>query len=339
MRVIKWMFITMVVLIAAVIGAGFLLPDQVHVERSIVTTAKPGTVYAALNGFRYFNSWSPWADLDPNAIYTIEGPPVGVGAKAGWSSEDPNVGTGSQEIVEVRDNEYVRIRLVFSGFDSENYSTYTLTPEGEGTRITWGYDTTFHGNLMGRYFGLMLDAMIGADYEKGLAKLKVLVEGLPAVTGAVKVEVVTVAARPLLYVSGETSVDQVSAALDQAYGAIEAFMEANALKPVEAPLAITRHFDERNKIWRFEAALVPDRADRVPPADGAVKAGTSYAGLALRAVHAGPHASMDDTYEQVIAYKVAAGLEDGGVSWEQYQSDPASVAPADLKTDIYWAVR
>ena len=339
MRVIKWMFLTMVALIAVVIGAGFLLPDQVHVERSIVTTAKPGTVYAALSGFRYFNSWSPWADLDPNAAYTIEGPPVGVGAKSAWSSADPNVGSGSQEIVEVRDNEYVRVRLAFSGFDSENYSTYTLTPEGEGTRIAWGYDTTFHGNLMGRYFGLMLDTMIGADYDKGLAKLKLLVEGLPMVTGAVKIEIVTVEAQPILFVSGQTPVDQVSEALAKAHASIRTFMDANALKSVEAPLAITRHFDERNKVWRFDAALVPDRADVAPPAEGPVQAGTSYGGLALRAVHAGPYDTMDDTYEQVIAYKVAAGLEDGGVSWEQYLSEPATVAPADLKTAIYWAVR
>jgi len=51
---------------------------------------------------------------------------------------------------------------------------------GGGSRITWSFDTSFEGNFAGRYFGLLLDRMIGSDYEKGLGRLKALAEAPPA---------------------------------------------------------------------------------------------------------------------------------------------------------------
>ena len=40
----------------------------------------------------------------------------------------------------------------------------------------WGFDVELSRNPIERYFGLMFDSMIGADYERGLENLKKLVE-------------------------------------------------------------------------------------------------------------------------------------------------------------------
>lgn len=180
MKILKWLLIVIVASIAALVGIAFFLPDHAHVERSIVIERPPATVFTLLNGFRRFNEWSPWADLDPKAITTYEGPVVGVGSKMSWTSEDPNVGAGSQEILEAQAPSFIKVRLIFADFESDNVATYRLAPEGAGTKVTWAYDTDFRGNLMGRWFGMMLDSMLGPDYEKGLAKLKTVVETLPA---------------------------------------------------------------------------------------------------------------------------------------------------------------
>ena len=54
---------------------------------------------------------------------------------------------------------------------------FTLEPEGEGTKVTWGFEADLGYNPVTRYMGLMFDSWIGADYEAGLASLKALVEG------------------------------------------------------------------------------------------------------------------------------------------------------------------
>jgi len=180
MRLLKGLILLTLIVAALVIGAGLLLPDTVKVERSLQVQAKPATVYVALNSFKRFTQWAPWTQLDPKTQYHYDGPPWGLGAKLTWSSDHPSVGHGNQEIIETVPYERIRSRLEFSGFNSENYSTLSIRPEGEGSVVSWSYEATFHGNLLGRFFGLKLDDWVGKDYEQGLANLRAMVEALDA---------------------------------------------------------------------------------------------------------------------------------------------------------------
>lgn len=181
MGILKWIvggIVAIVVLFAAV---GLLLPATVGFERSVSVKAKAEVVFAYLNGFKHFNEWSPWAALDPKTQYTVTGPETGVGAKQTWASEDPNVGSGSQEIIEAKADELIRIQLAFAGTSTENISTMSITPEGEGSRIVWRMDSTLGMNPVNRWFGnILLERFVGPQYEQGLAALKPRVEALPA---------------------------------------------------------------------------------------------------------------------------------------------------------------
>jgi uncharacterized protein YndB with AHSA1/START domain len=163
-------------LILVLIGIGIALPDQARIERSVLIQAPAAKVFAVLNGFERVGAWSPWTALDPKMQFTPEGPSQGLGARLRWFSEHPSVGSGQQEIVESEPDRRVRLRIDYTGFDGDNHSTFTLTPEGEGTRVVWTYETGFKGNLIGRYVGLMLDGRVGGFYEQGLLNLKMLVE-------------------------------------------------------------------------------------------------------------------------------------------------------------------
>jgi uncharacterized protein YndB with AHSA1/START domain len=177
--VVRRLLYVVLALVGLVLAAGFFLPKSAHVERAITTAASPDAVYGIVSGFRRFNEWSPWSDLDPNARYTYSGPESGAGAKMTWASDKPDVGSGSQEIVSVEPGHVVRTRLEFGG-QGPSTSTLTITPDGGGSRIVWAFDTSFEGNYFGRYMGLMFDKFIGKDYEKGLAKLKTIAEAAPS---------------------------------------------------------------------------------------------------------------------------------------------------------------
>ncbi len=175
-RLLKWMAIATVLLMASVVAIGYALPDSVRVERSAYIDAPPAAVYDVLNGFENFTRWSPWADMDPGMSYRHEGPARGIGAKLSWQSENPSIGGGSQEIIEAQENAFLRMRFIFDGRQSENYTSYLLAAEGAGARVVWAYETQFHGHLLGRYFGLLLDRALGGLHERGLARLKSLIE-------------------------------------------------------------------------------------------------------------------------------------------------------------------
>lgn len=175
MKILQWLFFLLLGLVALFFVTGLFLPKTAHIERSIATTASPETVYGLVDGFKRFNEWSPWAGLDPNTKYTYSGPETGVGARMEWVSANPDVGNGSQEVIAVEPGQRVTNKLDF-GMDNPTTATISLAPEGRGTRITWTLDTDFSGSLLGRYFGLALDRMVGPDYEKGLAQLKAVAE-------------------------------------------------------------------------------------------------------------------------------------------------------------------
>src|ERR1700741_2672311 len=123
MSILKKLAIGLGSLVVLFFAVAFLLPRTAHVERSAVIDAPPATVFTVLNGFRQFNQWSPWADIDPQAKTAFEGPATGVGAKMSWSG-NASVGTGSQEILESKPHEFLKLRLTLGDFPGEFAASY-----------------------------------------------------------------------------------------------------------------------------------------------------------------------------------------------------------------------
>ena len=175
MGFVKKSFLVLFVLIIAVVAVGVLLPSRVHIERSITVAAPPDKVFTVLNSYKNFNRWSPWYGKDPDAEYRLQGPEVGVGAKFIWSSEVPEVGSGSQEIIATEPGRSITIHLDFGGQGTAT-SVFVIAPVVDGSHVTWQLDSAFGYDLIGRYLGLFFDRMIGPDYETGLANLKRFLE-------------------------------------------------------------------------------------------------------------------------------------------------------------------
>ena len=178
MKALRIILLSLAAALAVFLLVGLFLPTTAHVERSITTSANPTAVYEVVSSLRRFNEWSPWFDLDPQAVYTYSGPDRGVGAKVEWTSRQRSVGSGSQEIIAAVPDRSVTMRLDF-GSDGRATARLDITPVDGGSRVTWAFDTSFAGSYLGRYFGLFLDRLVGADYEEGLARLKRLLEAAP----------------------------------------------------------------------------------------------------------------------------------------------------------------
>lgn len=178
MSLLKKLLMALVVLAIVFVAGGFLLPARSHVERETTIARPPAEVYAMLDSYRRFNTWSPWHARDPKTVYAFEGPERGVGASMRWSSERSDVGKGRQTIVESAPDRKVAMKLEFEG-QGDAIATFVLTPEGDGTRVVWGFDAEHGMNPVSRWFGLLFDRMIGPDFEQGLAKLKAVLERNP----------------------------------------------------------------------------------------------------------------------------------------------------------------
>jgi ribosome-associated toxin RatA of RatAB toxin-antitoxin module len=142
-----------------------------EVTRSAAIPAPAEDIFPLVDNFHEWTKWSPWESVDPAMERSYSGSDSGVGAKYAWSG-NRKAGSGTMEIVDAATPRSIKIRLEFSKpFKAVNPTTFTFTPSGSGTQVTW--TMTGENKGIGKVFALFMnmDRMVGADFEKGLAAL------------------------------------------------------------------------------------------------------------------------------------------------------------------------
>ncbi|MBI4911251.1 MAG: SRPBCC family protein [Acidobacteria bacterium] len=167
-------FVLAVVVLAILIA---VQPATYKVVRSATVAAPPAEVFAKVNDFRAWESWSPWAKLDPAVRNTFEGPPGGAGSVFKWAGND-KVGEGKMTLTESRPGERIRIKLEFiKPFASVCDTGFDFAPAPNGTLVTWTMsgDNDFLGKAFCLFMGGM-DKAVGPDFERGLAQMQATME-------------------------------------------------------------------------------------------------------------------------------------------------------------------
>ncbi len=163
-------------IILGILAVAATKPDTFQVERTATVDAPAEAVFPLINDFHRWDSWSPWEKLDPNMARTHSGAESGVGAVYEWEGNS-DVGAGRMEITESEAPSKVTIQLDFTEpFESSNITRFTLEPEGETTKVTWAMHgpNQFMGKVMSVF--VSMDAMVGKDFEEGLANLTAAAE-------------------------------------------------------------------------------------------------------------------------------------------------------------------
>jgi effector-binding domain-containing protein len=324
-------------LLVLLIVIGFLLPSRSQVENDILIDARVATTFALLNDFRQVSKWSPILEGDPNAKIDFSGPRRGVGASIAWNGLI--IGQGRQIILE--SVPYERIAVQFEPGDrSPATATFTLSPEGDMTRVAWLHQTDHGFNLVGRYFGLVQSTIFGHEQQDGLTRLRELAENLPAADFSdIEIERLVVEATDIAYLR-TTSIPEataISEAMGTAYFSVLSFIDEHGLDDAGAPLSITRTFSGSELV--FDAAIPVRGLTAASPRSGeSVRIGRTYAGPVIRVKHIGPYRTLGRTHDKIAAYLAALGIERNGDAWESYISDPTRTNEADLLTYVYYPV-
>ena len=167
-KALKIFLIAIASLVALVVGGGFLLPSEYAAERSIEIEAEPQAVFDMVADLEVNQQWSPWKFNDPSIDVTYGDKKVGEGASYSWTSE--NSGVGTLKIAKADPPNSITNDLDFDGQLAT--ATWTFEKTDKGTKVTWGISGDNGMNPIGRWFGLMLDSMVGPDFELGLSRLK-----------------------------------------------------------------------------------------------------------------------------------------------------------------------
>ena len=159
---------------------GLFLPTEYTIERSVTVNATPEEVHAMVDDLKKWPEWMPWWDMDDSIEVTYGDKTVGQGASQSWTGED---GDADIEITKSTPNgiEYLMHMNMF-GKKLPSHGFVTYEPPGEleipsGLKVTWKMDGDMAVPVLGGYFALGSDNMIGGAFQDGLLKLKAAVEG------------------------------------------------------------------------------------------------------------------------------------------------------------------
>ncbi|MEK6579203.1 MAG: SRPBCC family protein [Bdellovibrionota bacterium] len=176
--VIKKILATLALLLVAVIVYAAIKPSEYFIKRDLVIHAKSDAIYPYLVSMKNADQWMPWSETDPHVKTTYSGPETGVGATSNWDSQG-GMGTGKAEIVVAVSNQSIKTKITYSKpMEMNQDSEFILTPAGKSTQMTWTLSgkSPFIARLMCTVTFMNMDKYVGGMFEKGLLKLKGLVE-------------------------------------------------------------------------------------------------------------------------------------------------------------------
>jgi uncharacterized protein YndB with AHSA1/START domain len=174
MRWLKRVIVAIVVLVAALVVIGYLLPSDYVVRRSIVIHAPPEKIYPLVATPKRWADWSVWTRRDPAMKITYFGPESGAGA--GWQWDSKTEGQGKMTLTKADPKDGMAYDLYFPEYDSTSSGVMAFTPDADGTRVTWTNEGSMGANPFMHFMGLAMDRMVGKDFEGGLANLKARAE-------------------------------------------------------------------------------------------------------------------------------------------------------------------
>ena len=174
MKVIQWTLAVVGILALAILGAGLFLPSRFEVARSAVINAPAERVYDLIADPRHWAKWSVWNQRDPDMDIKYSGPPFGQGAKWSWKSKSE--GSGNMVFTRVEPNSRIAYALSFPELGMKSGGAFALEAAASGTKVTWTNAGDVGPNPLKHYLAVMMDRMVGPDFEAGLANLKALAE-------------------------------------------------------------------------------------------------------------------------------------------------------------------
>jgi hypothetical protein len=165
----------LLVLIIGVVVGGLMLDKNYELSRSIVIDASPKEIHKFVGDLKMWDQWTPWKDHDDSLEVKLEKQTSGVGARQTWSSKD---GDGELIFTKWDKSTGVEYDMAFIAEGEKLPSTGAITYEeiGKKTKVTWSMKGEIPLPVMGGWYALTMEPVVGPYFDEGLAKLKDRIE-------------------------------------------------------------------------------------------------------------------------------------------------------------------
>lgn len=178
MKILKIAGIVLALIITIPFIAALFVSRDYSVEKEVIIERPHQEVYSYAKMLKNQDNFGKWQSVDPDMHKEYRGIDGQVGFVSFWKSENPDVGSGEQEILAIEEGK--RIDYAFRLFEpfKSNDKVYMEfeTIDSSQTKVRWGFEG--HMAYPMNVFLLVMDMeeMLGNDFETGLQNLKKILE-------------------------------------------------------------------------------------------------------------------------------------------------------------------
>jgi uncharacterized protein YndB with AHSA1/START domain len=178
MKFLKIAGIAIALLVAIPFILALFVPRDYSVVREVTIERPHQEVYEYTKLLKNQDQYSKWQLMDPEMQKEYRGTDGKVGFVSFWKSDNPEVGSGEQEILAIKDGERIDYALrFFEPFQSEDKAYMEFEKiDSNKTKVRWGFDGHMAYPMNAMLFVMDMEAMLGDDFEVGLRNLKEILE-------------------------------------------------------------------------------------------------------------------------------------------------------------------
>lgn len=152
--------------------------NEFKVERQIIINKPKEIVFNFLKHIKNQDLFSVWMTMDPAMKREFTGADGTIGFVSAWDSTHKSVGMGKQTIKGIKEGERLDMEIQFIKPWNNKANAYFITEAEtpERSLVKWGFynNVKYPMKVMGLFMNM--EKMIGKDFDKGLSKLKEVLE-------------------------------------------------------------------------------------------------------------------------------------------------------------------
>lgn len=302
-------------ILALLVVFSFILPKTYKVERNTFIKSNPEIIYSLVSNFQQWHLWVAWTkEVDSTVIFELNGPTAQVGASWKWNGEI--LGKGEMILTELEPPRLVAYDLAFDEGKYRSKGKLVIESQADSVKVSWFDEGDLGYNPISRYMGLLMDRMMGPDFEKGLAKLKTVAESRKDWP---KMEETTMPKQVALTIRDSAGPDTYSMVMGKAYGEIMSFIGSNKLKVSGAPFSITVKWDSVTMSSIMDIGIAVENAVN---GKGRIQVQNFPEQKVMMAHYFGPYEKIAPAYQILEQYIEENDKVIVGAPWEIYITDP-----------------
>jgi len=172
MRFLKLTAISVAALIIFAGIIGIFLAKEYSVSRTVSINASNERIHQLVGNLDNWEQWTTWKLDDPSIAIFKGSKSEGVGASQSWKGDS---GEGKLEVTSSAPDKGIVYDLYFDGGDLKSIASMLYSKDATNTSntiVTWKMSGSMDIPILGGYFAMLMDGMIGKMFDRGLLRLK-----------------------------------------------------------------------------------------------------------------------------------------------------------------------